>query len=160
MNAHDVLIMANLFYRAIQRKYARIPSAGMLFYCPTDNTVFLAHRSANMNSPNTWDIPGGRPEDSDDSPLETATREVYEEVGAVPKNKKPAKHYVIKHNEHHYIVYIYVFSPQEKEELTQKAQFSDENDAFNWFDISALPTDVHFDLSWIPIEVKSLSQEL
>lgn len=159
MKVHGILIMAEEFYWATQLKFAKTPSAGMLFFCPSDHTVFLTHRSPEMSSPSTWDIPGGRPEDEDGSPLETATREVYEEIGSVPKNKKPIGQHVIKTDEHHYIVFIYLFTAEDKKELLEKIQFSDENDQFNWFDVDNLPTKVHFDISWISGKLKNLSQE-
>lgn len=151
MELNYLFIMADKFYAATQ-KFAKIPSAGMVFFCPEDQTVFLTHRSSKMSHPNTWGLPGGRPEKEDDSPLGTAVREVYEEIGTVPKGKVPVNQHTILTKNHHYIVFIYHFSKQEKKQLNQKLRLSDENDNFKWFDINQLPSNTHFDLSWIPNE--------
>lgn len=155
MNATEIYQMAERFYRAVT-KTAKKPSAGFLFFCPEDRTVFLTHRSAHMSSPGTWDIPGGRPEDFDNSPIETAVREVYEELGTTPKSKSPKGTHTIKTDEHHYIVYLMPLSLTEKEKFTNKLSLSDENDEYHWFDYDDIPTNTHFNLSWIPSEIQSL----
>lgn len=150
MRATEILALAEAFKTATEEI---TPSAGCLFYCPTDNTVFLTKRAPHMNVPNTWDITGGRPEDEDTSPLETATREVYEEIGVFPKGMKPTGEHVLKTKKHHYIVYIFNFSANEKKHFTDKVKLSEENVEYKWFDIDQLPQDTHFDLSWIPNEL-------
>lgn len=147
-----ICYLAEEFYCAIH-KIAKKPSGGILFYCPEDHTVFLTHRSSHMSSPNTWDLPGGRPKDEDKSSFMTAIREVYEEIGIIPKNKIPIKTHDIKTDQHHYVVYIIPLSVAEKEKFNQKLNLNHENDKVNWFDYDSIPTDTHFDLSWIESEI-------
>lgn len=155
MKIAEIYRMAEEFQVALGlRKFAKTPSAGFLFFCPEDKTVFLTHRSAHMSSPGTWDLPGGQPEDTDTSPIETANREAYEELGNIPK-KTPVKSHSIKTDKHHYIVFLVPFSTQEKKAFTQKLSLSDESDGFEWFDYDEIPSNdqTHFDLSWITSEI-------
>lgn len=145
-----------LFSTIVER--AKKPSAGMLFFCPTDDTVFLTKRSSHMSSPGTWDVPGGRPEDDDDGPFETALREVYEEIGVSPNGKKPVKEHPIKTDRHHYIVYIFELTPKEKESINKRIQLSDETESTKWFKVDELPDHTHFDLTWIPDDLEDLRQ--
>lgn len=156
MHVADIYRMADEFYLAVLiRKNAKAPSAGLLFFCPKDKTVFLTHRSPHMSSPGTWDLPGGRPEDIDKSPMETATREVYEELNTVPKNKNPVKTYTIKTNQHHYIVFLMPLSDKEKEVFTKKISLNNECDRYQWFTYDAIPKNTHFDLSWVRSEISN-----
>lgn len=150
----EIYRMAEEFYRAVGlRKFAKTPSAGFLFFCPEDQTVFLTHRSNEMSSPNTWDLPGGRPEDVDKSPIETAVRETYEELGNMPKNKTPVRTHAIQTDKHHYIVYLVPLSIEEKNDFIPSLSINEENDSCDWFKYTEIPTDTHFDLTWIPAEV-------
>ncbi len=151
ININKIYNLAEKFYKLTI--FSKAPSAGALFFCPEDKTIFLTHRSQYMSSPGTWDLPGGRPTDSDKSSLETMYREVYEEIGIMPKYKNPLKIHEIKTDEHHYIVYIMPLNMIEKERFNQKLNLSHENDKVNWFNYDSIPTDTHFDLSWIESEI-------
>lgn len=155
MRMIEIYRMAEEFYQAMDlKKIAKKPSAGFLFFCPEDKTVFLTHRSAHMSSPGTWDLPGGQPENTDKSPIETANREAYEELGIIPK-KTPIKIHSIKTSEHHYVVFLVPLSSQEKKIFNQKLSLNDESDGYKWFDYNNIPSDnqTHFDLSWITSEI-------
>lgn len=146
-------ILAESFYGLTV--FSKSPSAGVLFFCPEEEKVFLTHRSPQMSSAGTWDIPGGRPEKFDNSALETMYREVYEEIGTVPKNKTPIKTHTIKTKEHHYIVYLIPLSSKEKKALTKKIKLSDESDDYRWFEYNQIPTNTHFDLTWVASELNA-----
>lgn len=154
----EIYCIAEDFYQAIGlRKFAQPPSAGILFFCPQEEMLFLTHRSNKMkNSPNTWDLPGGRPEDTDKSPIETAIRETYEELGNMPKGKTPIKTHEIKTDKHHYIVYIIPLSSKDKETFTKSLSLSDENNDCRWFKYNEIPNNTHFDLSWCKKELDSI----
>lgn len=132
------------------------PSAGIAFFCKDDETVLLLLRSQSSSSPNTWDVIGGRPEDSDGSALETASRECYEEIQTFPKNKLPIAQHTIRTNKHWYIVYLIPLSKQEKKDLDKKINLSDEHQTYKWFDWNELPSDTHFPIDWLTGALNSL----
>lgn len=53
--------------------------AGCLFVCKTTYRILLLKRSDYVASPNTWSLPGGRG-NQDETPSQTAKREVFEEI--------------------------------------------------------------------------------
>lgn len=59
-----------------------IKGAGIALITPQDEVLFLL-RAPDANHPNTWDLPGGRADD-DETPEDTAKRETFEEIGALP----------------------------------------------------------------------------
>lgn len=149
MNIDFICKLAHSFH-----KLAGQPSAGCLFFCPEDETVLLIRRSQQMSSPGTWDIPGGQAKDKDKNPEETAAREVTEEIGSIPENKKLiGKHHIDNSGTEHadYIVFIYAINKSEKG--SWKIKLDKESDAKKWFKYNELPEETHFDLSWIPKKV-------
>lgn len=148
----NICRLADDFYHTIY-KTAKKPSAGFLFFCPNDQTIFLTHRASHMSSPNTWDVPGGQPENEDKSPLMTAIREVYEEIGVIPKYRTFLQTYTIKNDQHHYIVYLMPMSSEEKTNFNKQINLGEENDKADWFNYDSIPNDTHFDLSWIRSEI-------
>jgi len=59
-----------------------IKGAGIALITPAGKCLFLL-RSPDSNHPNEWDLPGGKADD-DETPEETARRETFEEIGALP----------------------------------------------------------------------------
>ncbi len=134
------------------------PSAGIIFFCPDDQTILLTHRSKKMkNKPGTWDIPGGQPEKQDNSTFETASRETYEEIGTVAENKNPIAFHSIRTNEHYYIVFFIPLTKNEKKVLIENIVLSDENNGYEWFDYKNIPKDTHFDFTWIPSKLADIT---
>lgn len=133
------------------------PSAGFIFYCPDDSTVLLTKRAPEMNSPNTWDIQGGRWDKEDDSSIETANREAHEELGTLPHDRTLiARHEIPRSKEHKskYIVFVYSIDAKEKKHWTPKIKIDqDESSEYRWFPIDSLPSNTHFDLSWLGSEI-------
>ena len=154
MKMAEIFRMAAVFERIVRA--GSNPSAGYLLFCPDDQTVLLTRRAKEMSSPGTWDIPGGRFDDKDDSVEETAAREVHEEIGSLPKNKKLIGKHILPKNEDHKNEYvIFIQSCPLADKKVWKPTLSDESDNYKWFPIDELPEKVHFDLSWIPKAVKN-----
>jgi 8-oxo-dGTP pyrophosphatase MutT (NUDIX family) len=63
-------------------KDENIKGAGIALMTPERECLFLL-RSPESNHPEEWDFPGGRADD-DETPEETAKRETFEEIGALP----------------------------------------------------------------------------
>ena len=158
---NQLLDFCTIFDVAVLKKTAkRQYSAGFLFCCPADGTALLLKRSGIMKNPNVWNIPGGRSEESDRTPLDTALREATEELGTLPNEQNFAKKYVMVRKtktdpEYEYHVYICLLDLAEKENWTKQINLDEENNKLKWFSINELPTDTHFDLSWIPEVVKT-----
>jgi 8-oxo-dGTP pyrophosphatase MutT (NUDIX family) len=151
MKPANILRMAEIYLSAI-KKYAKDPSAGCLFICFDDNSVLLTKRnSAAKNSPNTWDIQGGRADEDDGTTEVTSFREAQEELGKLPKKKKLiTKHVLQTPSSNEYVVYVYSVSKKEKENWTSKIDL-DENEmqSYKWFPINKLPKNTHLELNWV-----------
>lgn len=145
--ASAILKLAELFETAI--KLAKHPSAGMLFVCPEDKTVFLTKRSQEMSSPGTWDIQGGKHSDEDSNSKETATREATEEISILPSKKKLEGNHVLNRENKDYIIYIYSISKKEKDAWTPKVDLDFESETYKWFPYDKLPKDTHLELDWL-----------
>lgn len=156
MDYSQINILANLFNKSAKSKNDY--SAGILFFCKEDKTVLLVKRSKIMKSPETWDIPGGRNDGPDKSILTTGIREATEELGSLPEKKIFHTKYKFntkskKKEPYFYHVFIYSISKKVKDEWTKEIDLDKENKKFKWFDINDLPTNTHFDLTWIPEQI-------
>ncbi len=60
-----------------------VKGAGILFYCPEDQTMFLVLRGPTGDFENTWSVPGGGLQKGEGE-LEAALRECKEELGCLP----------------------------------------------------------------------------
>jgi 8-oxo-dGTP pyrophosphatase MutT (NUDIX family) len=146
-----ICAMADLYQSAILRYADKQPSAGMLFYCPEDKTILLTKRSMEMNSPGTWDIPGGRSDEDDESSIDTATREVTEEITHLPKKKKLLGKHALPTpgGGNQYIIYVYAISAEEKKKWTPKIQLDYESEKFKWVPYDKVPKPRHLNLDWV-----------
>jgi 8-oxo-dGTP pyrophosphatase MutT (NUDIX family) len=156
---YDALSHRGFSKRAKKDSY----SAGLLFYCLDDRTIFLIRRSKHLNNPLMWDTPGGRSTDSDSSPLETAEREAIEEIGALPTDKQYiGKHIVRKDNDpdYQYHIFAYAIPLSEKRKWTQNLNLDKkESKTHGWYKLNDLPKDTHFRLDWIEDAVKKAHKE-
>lgn len=158
MEESPALKIATRWVQAKRPKY----SAGHLYYCPDDDTVFLTRRSSMMHHPHFWDIPGGRSKKEDDSIEETAERESTEELGKLPTEALQVSHYVETFEKdglnYHYYIYLYRVSEAEKIRWTPLIELNEESEGFNWFKLDELPgrDEMHFDLSWVPKVAKEI----
>lgn len=140
-------------------------SAGHLYVCPDDETVFLTKRSGIMHHPYKWDIVGGRSDDGEDDPTKTAIREAEEELHVLPKIAKPIGMHVQTWKkdgkDYSYYIYVYAISEDEKVRWTPKIELSDETAGFKWFKIDELPSkkELHFDLSWLAADLKKAGKK-
>jgi 8-oxo-dGTP pyrophosphatase MutT (NUDIX family) len=142
--------MAEIYYSAIMR-YAHMPSAGILIYCIDDKTVLLTKRSMDMNNPGSWDVPGGRYDEDDESSIDTATREATEELTNLPKNKKLLGKHTLPTpgGGNQYIIYVYEISKKEKDKWTPKIQLDFESEKFKWVPYDKIPKPTHLKLDWV-----------
>jgi 8-oxo-dGTP pyrophosphatase MutT (NUDIX family) len=152
--------LATRWVQAKRPKY----SAGFLYYCPDDDTVFLTKRSGMMHHPHCWDLPGGRSKKSDESIEETAQREATEELGRLPTEALQVSHHVetFKKDDgenYHYYIYLVRVSEAEKVRWTPLVELNEESEGFKWFKIDELPDKIHFDLSWIPKAAKEIKSK-
>lgn len=127
-------------------------SAGILLFCPEDNSIFLCQRAKEMSSPGTWDIAGGRWDKKDKDQFHTAYREATEELGNLPKTKELINTYDLETNKDHPNDYrVFNFSIPLSEKKKWKPEFDPEEVAEGkWVPINDLPEKTHFDLSWVP----------
>lgn len=137
-------------------------SAGNLYVCAEDETVFLTKRSGVMHHPYKWDIPGGRSDKGEDEPEVTAAREAEEELHVLPKLAKRLTTHVERWTRkdgtpYEYHIFVYNLTEDEKVRWTPKVELDEENAGFKWFPLDGLPKKktLHFDLSWLPALVRS-----
>lgn len=135
-------------------KIAKDPSAGYLIFCPEDGTVFLTKRSKKQSSPGKYDIGGGRPDDDDDGPKETARREFLEELGKLPSKRKIVGKHTIENDKHHYIIYLVAISKAEKKKWTKEIKLDEETESCDWYPFDKLPSPTHLDFTWVEKELK------
>eukprot|EP00878_Enallax_costatus_P006097 GHUV01006393.1.p1 GENE.GHUV01006393.1~~GHUV01006393.1.p1 ORF type:complete len:180 (+),score=40.05 GHUV01006393.1:209-748(+) len=103
--------------------------AGLLLCC--NGQVLLLKRHSKHND-QTWALPGGNVEASDDSLLSTATREAFEELGSVPPFEVRAQ-ILTKRGENdqkHYTVFVADVQPSVQ--LQFKPELNAEHSEWRW----------------------------
>lgn len=161
----NLLKLSKLFVKYAAEYWGR-KASGILFYCKDDSTVFLVKRSAKTMGGEKWGIPGGaldldhddyhyehaigsntfdsnRPKDPDpdDSKfLDSAIREVEEELGFTPPINV-IKSIDFKDGQFTYRTYICLISENEKE-LFQDTEINWEHTDSKWFSKDNLPTEL------------------
>jgi 8-oxo-dGTP pyrophosphatase MutT (NUDIX family) len=130
-------------------------SAGNLYYCAEDDTVFLTKRSGMMHHPHLWDIPGGRADKEDQDIEATANREAKEELDKLPTEAAKIGEHTEKFEKdgkpYEYHIFLYVISEEEKYRWTPVIELNEETEGYNWFKVDELPRSprTHFDFTWI-----------
>lgn len=110
-------------------------AAGIVVIASDTERVLLGLRSAYVNDPFTWAIPGGSVEPGE-SPYEASIRELKEEMGLqVTRPIHPIG--VSEHGMRYYSFWGTV--PFEADVVLNW-----EHDAAGWFDLGALPTPLHW----------------
>lgn len=110
--------------------------AGILCVAGDTGRILLTFRSAAVDQPHTWGLPGGALRDGQ-SPSDAARVELGEETGyRGPIDLKPA--YVFKKGTFSF----YNFIGRVPTEF--KVRLDWENEDYGWFDIDELPTPLHF----------------
>jgi len=124
-------------------------AAGMLFV--NDGGYFLAVlRSDGVNEPNTWGIPGGAAKEGE-SPIDTAIREVAEELAGGDETKLPsftvAGSVIYRDGDFTYITHVVRIS--DKDSDAWEIELDWENDDAGWFPIGLPPSPLHFGLKYV-----------
>ena len=139
--------------------------AGILFVCEEDNTVFLMHRSRDVEQPGTWGIPGGsvkgegfydsgmsaeRPTDA--TFWKGAKKETKEECGDLPNMSKSDIIGYIDFVSGSFIYrnFIVSLSLEEKLEWTPTIELNWENDAYEWISFDDVDSyNLHFGVVYV-----------
>ena len=114
-------------------------AAGALIVARSTGRVLLTFRSAYVNEPHTWGLPGGRCEGEDQDTLECAIRETREETsyrGPLSAMREPL--YTYTEPGFKFDNYL-AFSEDEF-----KCKLDWENEDYGWFSLGELPEPLHF----------------
>jgi 8-oxo-dGTP pyrophosphatase MutT (NUDIX family) len=141
MNTYRKLITKRLL--KVAQKFWGSQGAGILFVCQEDSTCLLTLRSASVNEPGSWGVPGGAVEQGEQTE-EAARREVQEELGNLPSQFQKIDQTIYNENDFSYTTFVYAISLEEKRKWTKGIRLNWENDKVAWFDLSSLPTNLHF----------------
>ena len=137
--------------------------AGILFVCKEDQTCLLLKRSNRVEEGGTWGISGGavskgegfydKNDIQEDETLdfkETAFRESNEELFSDGSfnvdliDKEFMGQTEFKDGGFKYLTFVYNVSLETKKKITSKISLDWENDAAKWFNMSSLPSNLHF----------------
>lgn len=110
--------------------------AGILLIAKDTGRLLLVLRSPEVNEPNTWGLPGGAIEDSE-NPSSAARREAREEVG-FSGNLQLYPAYVFASKAFRYHNFVGVIDREFEPSLDW------ENSDAGWFDLKDLPSPLHF----------------
>lgn len=111
--------------------------AGILLISRDSGKILLVLRSSLVNEPGTWGMPGGKIDSPEESPMSAAKREAEEELGYKgPIEMKPA--HVFKAGSFQFFNFIGIV-PNDFEPTLDW-----ENDDFGWYELSNLPSPLHF----------------
>jgi 8-oxo-dGTP pyrophosphatase MutT (NUDIX family)/GNAT superfamily N-acetyltransferase len=132
--------------------------SGVLYYCPTDNTVMLLHRSEEVMDPNVWGIPGGAIKGTegmhdhrsrqhtkfDEATLrDSAHQETEEEIGHLPEGPVDNGSVTIPFGNFKYTTFRKDVTSEQKEAITKNATLNWESADLNWFRVDQLPKNTH-----------------
>jgi 8-oxo-dGTP pyrophosphatase MutT (NUDIX family) len=132
-----------------------LAGSGVLYYCPSDNTVLLLERSENVEDPGLWGIPGGAVGDGSysddvDSPdfpedvlRDRAFTEAEEELGHLPEHDREEGSHTVRNNKFPYTTFLAVVTPQQKMAISRNIQLNWESNDFQWFRADFLPENIH-----------------
>ena len=104
-----------------------------------DTKRFLFLLRTQGKTANTWGFVGGKKEPHDQTPYDTLTREIFEEVGETPSIKKmiPLEQYVS--NDQHFKYNTYVLLVEN--EFIPK--LNEEHSAYAWCNYNCFPKPLH-----------------
>ena len=113
--------------------------SGVLLKAKDTGRYLVVKRSEWVNEPNTWGIISGS-RDGDETPIQTALRELKEETGIVIQPKDLQPNYVFKDGDFTFHNFIGTVDKEFKPILDW------ENSDYMWTDLENLPTPTHFGL--------------
>jgi len=126
--------------------------AGSIVLSKNTGRILLAHRSANVQEPNTWGVWGGAIDSSED-PNEAAKRELEEEAGYHGGiTMTPLS--VFHKGDFKYHNFLAVV----EEEFTPRLNW--ETQGYVWTTLDALPSPLHFGLKWVLSQDKAKIDKL
>lgn len=117
-------------------------AAGIALVCPADRSILLVLRSADVNEPNTWGLPGGRVEPGENI-FDAAVREMQEELGSAPEGDTVHAE-VFRDGSFSYTTFFVAVPTLVKVRWTPTIVLNWENDAAQWWNVNALPRPLHF----------------
>lgn len=147
------------------RRWGRAGS-GVFYVCPADGTVFLQQRSAKVLEPGTWGVTGGAvkqggkaeafhesttveaPAFSDSQLLDSALREVREELGVEPPDGELIGQTLFADGGFRYTTFVIAVTPEQKAEFDAGLKLSAEVADVGWFSPDDLPEPLHFGLEY------------
>jgi len=112
-------------------------SGGLFLSKDTKRFLFLLRTQGK--TANTWGFVGGKKEPIDNTPYDTLTREISEELGKVPPVKKmiPLEQYSSKDQQFHYNTYVLLVDHEFIPALNE------EHSAYAWCDYNCFPKPLH-----------------
>jgi len=112
--------------------------SGGLFLTRKTKRFLLLHRSKGKTA-GTWGFVGGKKEPIDQTPFDTLTREINEEIGLIPKIEKmiPLEQYISHDQQFKYNTYILIVDNEFIPKLNE------EHSAYAWCDFQSLPKPLH-----------------
>lgn len=147
-----------LFHLFSQKTYWGQKASGIMYICPEDETILLLRRAKHIDQPNTWGIAGGaltegffpnnhnEEDPSDVIFLESAKREVNEEIGVIPESNILVEMTTFKDKGFTYKTFIYAIDLEIKSNLN--IVLSNEHTEYRWFKFDNLPKNLHFGVKY------------
>lgn len=115
-------------------------AAGVLPICKSTGRIMLIRRGLDQTQPGSWATFGGKFEDEDRDPKQTALREFVEESGYKGKFKISSKPIDI-HNTNH--LKFYTFVGLFDEEFVPDLESAGEAIDYGWFQLNEFPSELH-----------------
>ncbi len=112
-------------------------SGGLFLSKETKRFLFLLRNKGKTSG--TWGFVGGKKEPIDNTPYDTLTREIKEELGFIPDIKKliPLEQYTSRDQEFNYNTYVLIV---DKEFIPT---LNDEHLSYAWCSYSGFPSPLH-----------------
>ena len=132
--------------------------AGVLYFCPDDQTIMLLRRSEEVEDPGIWGIPGGAVTGTecffDSEELEnvefdnetlqnSAHKETEEEIGHLPDGPKDNGSVTIAFGNFKYTTFRKDVTAEQKELINKNHTLNWESSELQWFPVYQLPKDTH-----------------
>jgi 8-oxo-dGTP pyrophosphatase MutT (NUDIX family) len=116
-------------------------AAGIIPIHPPSGKVLMIRRNMNQTAPNTWSFFGGKFDEEDKEPKQTAKREFTEESGIdhIKYHISTKPIYINDSNHLRFYNYIGIF----KEQFVPDLEKGNEAQDYGWFDLDNLPHNMH-----------------
>lgn len=129
--------------------------AGCIFIARDTGRILLNHRSSYVEQPNTWGVWGGAI-DGRETPLEAVKREAYEESGQRITNDQIIPIYVFHDTKSGFKYYNFIVVVDSEFTPNIPAESQWETSGWRWVDYGDWPTPLHFGVSAILNDPKSV----